>query len=129
MRDEQRNLHGESEERQLSKQEERRKPSPLSEDDNVLNRREDDFVLPVMASTLVCRMKVVSKIQLLPKSVNTGEKILYYIQHFTVSSMEFFSFNSRSLFALDSFVTSYNNWYMKKIRRPNVFGTRILSQI
>ena len=27
--------------------------------------------------------------------------------------MEFFSFNSRSLFALDSFVTSYNNWYIK----------------
>lgn len=44
----------------------------MSEDDNVLNRREDDFVLPVMASTLVSRMKVVSKAQLLPESVNTG---------------------------------------------------------
>lgn len=56
IRNEQRSLQDESEKRQLSKQDERSKTSPLSEDDNVFSRRqEDDFVFPVMASTMVSR--------------------------------------------------------------------------
>ena len=58
LRNEQRSLQEEREKRQLTKNDERSKTTPLSEDDNVLNRHQNDFVFPVMASTMVSRLKV-----------------------------------------------------------------------
>ncbi|CAB3984042.1 centrosome-associated 350 isoform X1 [Paramuricea clavata] len=52
-KNEQRTSQAESEERQLSERDERSKTSPLSEDDNMSSpNQQDDFILPVMASTM-----------------------------------------------------------------------------
>jgi hypothetical protein len=53
-KNEQRTSQAESEERQLCERDERSKTSPLSEDDNMSSpNQQDDFILPVMASTMV----------------------------------------------------------------------------
>ena len=53
-------------------------------------------------------------IQLLPKSLNTVENFQYYATfHVPLNILGYFFCSSRHIFALDTFVTLYSNWYKK----------------
>ena len=59
-------------------------------------------------------------IQLLPKSLNTAAEKFQYYATFHVPLNIFGGFcPSSHIFALDTFLTLYSNWYKKEFHRPN----------